>query len=160
MLVYFISRLFSKEISAENVHNAKLAQLGKSIFFSLICLCPGCSWNVCNRSESKKSLPRRRLPMGRRRRPDGWEIFIEVDIYGQSGYRRYLYHQSNVQTTGSALRAAARPWLILKSAPPTIPYDTPVTGMDMEAIFERICNAPEQANHTVVPCAQCTPYEA
>ena len=33
MLVYFISRLFSKEISAENVHNAKLAQLGKVFSF-------------------------------------------------------------------------------------------------------------------------------
>ena len=30
----------------------------------------------------------------------------------QSGCRRYLYHQGNVQTTGGALRAAARPWLI------------------------------------------------
>ena len=90
----------------------------------------------------------------------GWVRDLRRSRYGESGYRRYLYHQSNVQTTGGALRAAARPWLILKSAPPTIPYDTPVTGMDMEAIFKRICNAPEQANHTVVPCAQCTPYEA
>ena len=30
----------------------------------------------------------------------------------QSGYRRYLYHQGNVQTTGGILRAAAGPWLI------------------------------------------------
>ena len=29
MLVHSISRLFSAEIPAENVHNAKLAQLGK-----------------------------------------------------------------------------------------------------------------------------------
>ena len=31
---------------------------------------------------------------------------------GQSGYRRYLYHQDNVQTIVGTLRAAARPWLI------------------------------------------------
>ena len=30
----------------------------------------------------------------------------------QSGDCRYLYHQGNEQTTGSALRAAARPWFI------------------------------------------------
>ena len=30
----------------------------------------------------------------------------------QSGDRRYLYHQGNEQTTGGAVRAAARPWLI------------------------------------------------
>ena len=30
----------------------------------------------------------------------------------QSGDHRYLYHQGNEQTTGGALRAAARPWLI------------------------------------------------
>ena len=80
MLVYFISRLFSKEISAENVHNAKLAQLGKSIFFSLICLCPGCSWNVCNGGESKKSLSRRWLPMGRRGRQDGWGTNSRIEM--------------------------------------------------------------------------------
>ena len=29
-----------------------------------------------------------------------------------SGYRRYLYHQSNKQTTGGTIEAAAKPWLI------------------------------------------------
>ena len=43
------------------------------------------------------------------------------------GYRRYLYHQGKEQTTGGTVEAAAKPWLI--SAPPTIPFDTPVTGM-------------------------------
>ena len=46
----------------------------------------------------------------------------------QSGDRRYLYHQGNEQTTGGAVRAAARPWFI-KSAPPALPFDTIVTGL-------------------------------
>ena len=29
-----------------------------------------------------------------------------------SGYRRYLYHQGNKQTTGGTIEAAAKPWLI------------------------------------------------
>ena len=29
-----------------------------------------------------------------------------------SGYRRYLYHQGNEQTTGGTVEAAAKPWLI------------------------------------------------
>ena len=41
----------------------------------------------------------------------------------QSGARRYLYHQGNEQTTGGALRAAARPWLI--PAGKYIPADRP-----------------------------------
>ena len=47
---------------------------------------------------------------------------------GHCGYRRYLYHQGNEQTTGGTVEAAAKPWLI-KSAPPAIPFDTPVTGI-------------------------------
>ena len=31
---------------------------------------------------------------------------------GHSGYRRYLYHQGNEQTTGGTAEAAAKPWLI------------------------------------------------
>ena len=52
-------------------------------------------------------------------------------IHGQSGYHRYLYHQGNVQTTGGVLRAAARGRgrFNIKSAPPAIPFGTPVTGM-------------------------------
>ena len=41
----------------------------------------------------------------------------------QSGDRRYLYHQGNEQTTGGALRAAARPWFI--PAGKYIPADRP-----------------------------------
>ena len=41
----------------------------------------------------------------------------------QSGDRRYLYHQGNKQTTGGALRAAARPWFI--PAGKYIPADRP-----------------------------------
>ena len=52
--------------------------------------------------------------------------------YDQSGYRRYLYRQGNLKTTDGALRATARSWLVnIKSAPPAIPFDAPVTGMDM-----------------------------
>ena len=47
---------------------------------------------------------------------------------GHCGYRRYLYHQGKEQTTGGTVEAATKPWLI-KSAPPAIPFDTPVPGM-------------------------------
>ena len=36
------------------------------------------------------------------------------------GYRRYLYHQGNEQTTGGTVEAAAKPWLI--SNLPLPPY--------------------------------------
>ena len=39
---------------------------------------------------------------------------------GQCGYRMYLYHQGNEQTTGSSVEAATRPWLI--SNLPLPPY--------------------------------------
>ena len=32
--------------------------------------------------------------------------------WNHSGYRRYLYHQGNEQTTGGTVEAAAKPWLI------------------------------------------------
>ena len=40
-----------------------------------------------------------------------------VTKQNHSGYRRYLYHQGNEQTTGGTVEAAA------------IPFDTPVPGM-------------------------------
>ena len=46
--------------------------------------------------------------------------------------RRYLFDQGNEQTTGDIVEAAARPWCIYQFCPsqsPTIPFDTPVTGM-------------------------------
>ena len=46
--------------------------------------------------------------------------------------RRYLFDQGNEQTTGDIVEAAARPWCIYQICPsqsPTIPFDTPVTGM-------------------------------
>ena len=46
-----------------------------------------------------------------------------VTPLGQSGDHRYLYHQGNEQTTGGALRAAARPWFI--PAGKYIPADRP-----------------------------------
>ena len=46
----------------------------------------------------------------------------EVGWERHCGYRRYLYHQGNEQT-GSALRAAARPWFI--PAGKYIPADRP-----------------------------------
>ena len=45
---------------------------------------------------------------------------------------RYLYHQGTQKMTGIIAGGAARPWLVhtyFKSAPPALPFDTPVTGI-------------------------------
>ena len=50
--------------------------------------------------------------------------------YHQSGYRRYFYHQCNVQTTGGVLRAAARPWLIICPSRHTLWYSSNWNDLD------------------------------
>ena len=38
--------------------------------------------------------------------------FVALKRLIHCGYRRYLYHQGNEQTTGGTVEAAAKPWLI------------------------------------------------
>ena len=55
-------------------------------------------------------------------------------------------------TAGICITKAARPWLIqinMKSAPPAIPFDTPVTGMDLTAVL-KICNRSEERKATQI----------